>query len=162
MPEPDHERIRELPERHARSCHVLPATLVPRTGCDQRQHAAVTVPNHDTPRWEDINLDDIDYESREGNPTGLERTLRSLRFQIDSTEALLQRYLRELGVSTGGDLSQITIPSHVQYLDPFAFDRARKARNTQSTLQNRRQRFCRVYAQHRNRKEDAENTRSSQ
>jgi len=120
------------------------------------------VPNHDIPRWEDINPDDIDYEAREGNPTGHERTLRSLRSQIESTEAILKRYLRELGVSTGGDLAQVAIPTHIQYRDPFAFDRTRKARSAQSSLRNRRQRFYRVYAQHRTANPTPDNTTSHQ
>ena len=82
----------------------------------------------DVPRWEDVDLGDIDYEARDGLPSGHERTLRALRSKIDSTEAVLQRYFRELGVSAGGDLTRVTIPAHVQYRDPFAFDRARRAR----------------------------------
>ncbi|WP_193310757.1 hypothetical protein [Halorubrum halophilum] len=115
------------------------------------------MPYHDIPRWEDIDFDAIDYEARDENATGHERTLRSLRSQIDSTEAILNRHLRELGVSTGGDLARVAIPRHIQYRDPFAFDRARKSRSAQSNLRSRRQRFCRVYAQHHDRKHDAEN-----
>ncbi len=113
------------------------------------------MPNQDIPRWEDIDLDAIDYDARDEDTTGQERVLRSLRSQIDATEAILKRHLRELGVSISGDLARVTIPTHIQYRDPFAFDRARKARSAQSSLRNRRQRFCRVYAQHRDRKHDA-------
>jgi hypothetical protein len=116
------------------------------------------VPHHDVPRWEDIDLDGIDYEARDGQPTGHEQTLRSLLSQIDSTEAILRRYLRELGVPTSGDLARVTIPTHVQYRDPVAFDRTRRARSAQSRLQSRRRRFCQVYARHRNRKRDHEKT----
>jgi len=47
------------------------------------------VPHHDVPRWEDIDVNAIDYEARDGQPTGHERTLHSLRSQIDFTEAIL-------------------------------------------------------------------------
>jgi len=117
------------------------------------------VPHHDVPRWEDIDVNAIDYEARDGQPTGHERTLHSLRSQIDFTEAILQRNLRELGVATSGDLTRVTIPTHVQYRDPVAFDRTRRARSTQSRLQSRRRRFCQVYAHHRNRKRDHEKTK---
>ena len=103
---------------------------------------------NDVPRWEDIDLDAIDYEARDGFPSGHERTLRALRSKIDSTKALLRRYFRELGVSAGGDLAKVSIPTHVQYRDPFAFDRARRARSAQTTLESQRTRFCRVYADH--------------
>ncbi len=118
------------------------------------------MPPHDIPRWEDIDPNDIDYEARDENPTGHERTLRSLRSQIDSTEAILRRYLRELGVSTSGDLARVSIPTHVQYRDPFAFDRARQARTAQSNLRSRRQYFCQVFAEHRRRKQKTETTDS--
>jgi len=120
------------------------------------------VPPHDIPRWEEIDFEEIDYEARDENPTGHERTLRSLRSQIDSSEAILKRYLRELGVSTVGDLVHVSIPTHVQYRDPFAFDRARRARTAQSNLRSRRQRFCQVYAEHRRRKQKTETTDSVQ
>jgi hypothetical protein len=116
------------------------------------------LPRHDIPRWEDIDLNAIDYEARDGESTGHERTLRSLRSQIDFTEAILRRYLRELGVPTSGDLARVTIPTHVQYRDPVAFDRTRRALSAQSRLQNRRRRFCQVYARHRNRKHEHEET----
>ena len=103
---------------------------------------------NDVPRWEDIDPDAIDYEARDGFPSGHERTLRALRSKIESTEALVRRYLRELGVSAGGDLATVSIPTHVQYRDPFAFDRARRARSAQTTLESQRKRFCRVYADH--------------
>ena len=104
--------------------------------------------HNDVPRWEDVDLGDIDYEARDGLPSGHERTLRALRSKIDSTEAVLRRYLRELGVSAGGDLTRVTIPTHAQYRDPFAFDRARRARSAQTTLESQRNRFCEVYAAH--------------
>jgi hypothetical protein len=104
-----------------------------------------------TPRWEDIDLDDIDYETSDGLPTGHERTLRSLRSKIEYTEARLRRYLRELGVS-GADPTTASIPTHVYYRDPFAFDRARRAESAQSTLKNQRRRFCELYAKHKQEK----------
>ena len=100
------------------------------------------------PRWEDIDPDAIDYEARDGFPSGHERTLRALRSKIGSTEALLRRYLRELGVSLGGDLAKVSIPTHLQYRDPFAFDRARRVRSAQTTLESQRQRFCQVLSDH--------------
>lgn len=106
-----------------------------------------STPNN-VPRWEDIDLDAIDYEARDGLSSGHERTLRALRSKIGSTEALLRRYLRELGVSSGGDLAKVSIPTHLQYRDPFAFDRARRARCSQMTLESQRNRFSRVYADH--------------
>ena len=115
---------------------------------------------NDVPPWEDIDLDAIDYEAGDGLPSDHERTLRALRSKTDSTEALLRRYFRELGVSVGGDLAKVSIPTHVQYRDPFAFDRARRARTAQSNLRSQRQRFCQVYREHRHRKHDAENTES--
>jgi isopentenyldiphosphate isomerase len=102
----------------------------------------------DVPRWEDVDLGDIDYEARDGLPSGHERTLQALRSKIDSTEAMLRRYFRELGVSAGGNLTRLTIPTHVQYRDPFAFARARSARSAQTTLGRQRNRFCKVYAAH--------------
>jgi hypothetical protein len=102
----------------------------------------------DAPRWEDIDPDAIDYEARDGFPSGHERTLRALRSKLDYTEALLRRYLRELGVSAGGDIAKVSIPTHVQYRDPFAFDRARRARSAQTTLEGQRKRFCRIYVKH--------------
>jgi hypothetical protein len=120
------------------------------------------VPPHDTLHWEDIDIDDIDYDAHDGNPSGHERTLRSVRSQIDSSEAILRRYLRELGVSTSSDLARVSIPTHVQYRDPFAFDRARRARTAQSNLRSRRQYFCQVYAEHRRRKQKTETTDSGQ
>jgi hypothetical protein len=104
--------------------------------------------HNDVPRWEDLDLDDIDYEARDGLPSGHERTLRALRSKIESTEAVLQRYLRELGVSSGGDLAKVSIPTHLQYRNPFAFDRARRARSAQTTLESQRKRFCQVHADH--------------
>jgi hypothetical protein len=104
--------------------------------------------HNDVPRWEDLDLDDIDYEARDGPPSGHERTLRALRSKIESTEAVLQRYLRELGVSFGGDLAKVSIPTHLQYRDPYAFERARRARSAQSTLESQRKRFCQVLADH--------------
>ncbi len=118
----------------------------------------IPVHSHDIPRWEDIDLDSIDYDPTEIEATGKERTLRSLRSQIDSSEAVLRRYLRELGVSPGGDPVRATIPSHLCSRDPFAFDRARKARSAQSNLESRRRRFCHVYAEHRILKDKAENS----
>src|SRR6056297_218470 len=91
---------------------------------------------NDVPRWEDLDLDAIDYEARDGLPSGHERTLRALRSKIDSTEAVLQRYLRELGVSSRGDLAKVSIPTHLQYRDPYAFERARRARSAQTTLES--------------------------
>ena len=119
------------------------------------------MPPHDTLRWEDIDINEIDYDVLDENPTGHERTLRSLRSQIDSTEAILRRYLRKLGVPTGGDLARVSIPTHVQYRDPFAFDRTRRVRTAQSNLRSQRQRFCQVYREHRRRKHDVENTESA-
>lgn len=119
------------------------------------------MPPHDTLRWEDIDIDDIDYDAHDGNPSGHERTLRSLRSQIDSSEAILRRYLRELGVPTGGDLARVSIPTHVQYRDPFAFDRARRARTAQLNLRSQRRRFCQVYREHRRGKHDVKNTEST-
>jgi hypothetical protein len=91
----------------------------------------------------------VDYEAIDGLPTGHERALRTLRSQIDSSKTLLRRYLRELGISPGGDLATVTVPTHLRYRDPFAFDRARKARSTQSTLESQRRRFCQLYAEHK-------------
>jgi len=104
-----------------------------------------------SPRWEDIDLDNIDYEASDGLPTGHERTLRALRSKIESSEVRLQRYLRELGVSSA-DPATASIPTHVYYRDPFAFDRARRAESAQSTLKNQRRRFCQLYAKHRQEK----------
>ena len=104
-------------------------------------------PSNRTPRWVDIDTDDIDYEASDGLPTGHERTLRSLRSKIEYTEARLKRHLRELGVS-GADPATASISPHVYYRDPFAFDRARKVESEQSTLKNQRRRFCQLYAEH--------------
>jgi hypothetical protein len=104
--------------------------------------------HNDVPRWEDLDLDDIDYEARDGLPSGHERTLRALRSKIESTEAVLQRYLRELGVSSGGDLATVSIPTHLQYRDPYAFERVRRARSAQATLESQRKRFRQVLADH--------------
>jgi len=104
--------------------------------------------HNDIPRWEELDLDGIDYEARDGLPSGHERTLRALRSKIESTEAVLHRYLRELGVSSGGDLAKVNIPTHLQYRDPYAFERARRARSAQSTLESQRKRFCQVLADH--------------
>jgi len=106
-----------------------------------------STPNN-VPRWEDIDLDAIDYEARDGLSSGHERTLRALRSKTGSTEALLRRYLRELGVSLGGDLAKVSIPTHLQYRDPFAFDRARRVRSAQTTLESQRQRLCQVLSDH--------------
>ena len=108
-------------------------------------------PSTRTPRWEDIDPDDIDYEASDGLPTGHERTLRSLRSKIEYTEARLKRHLRDLGISSA-DPATASIPAHVYYRDPFAFDRARRAESEQSTLKNQRRRFCQLFAKHKQEK----------
>lgn len=107
---------------------------------------------HGGPRWEDIDPDDVDYKARNGQPTGYERDLASLRHRITTTEAQLKRYFRELGINSGGDLVDVQIPAYQRFRDPFAFDRARRAKTAQSNLESHRRRFCELHAKHREEK----------
>ena len=46
------------------------------------------------------------------------------------------------------DLARVSIPTHIQHRDPFAFDRARRARSSQMTLESIEMAFelCLVYS----------------
>ena len=107
----------------------------------------------DIPRWEEVNPDEIDYLASDGVATGYERDLGALRHQIETTEAQVRSLLSQLEISTGSDPVDVSIPQHRQLTDPYSFHLVSRVRTAQRNLENRRRRFCELYALHRAKKQ---------
>ena len=107
----------------------------------------------DIPRWEEVNPDEIDYLASDGVATGYERDLGAVRHQIETTEAQVRSLLSQLGIPIGSDPVDVSIPQHRQFTDPYSFHFVRRVRTAQRNLENRRRRFCELYALHRAKKQ---------
>jgi hypothetical protein len=107
----------------------------------------------DIPRWEEVKPDEIDYLANDGVATGYERDLGAVRHQIETTEAQVRSLLSQLGISPGSNPVDVSIPQHRQFTDPYSFHLVRRVRTAQRNLENRRRRFCELYALHRAKKQ---------
>jgi len=107
----------------------------------------------DIPRWEEVNPDEIDYLASDGVATGYERDLGAVSHQIETTEAQVRSLLSQLGIPIGSDPVDVSIPQHRQFRDPYSFHLVSRVRTAQRNLENRRRRFCELYALHRAKKQ---------